>query len=812
MLIEVPDEPTQHEAQAGVRRALGDPSLELLVWLPDSETYVDAEGRPVAVPEESEDRAVTRIDYENRPVGAFVHDPALRERPDVLDEVAAAARVALEKDRSLRALRESETRSRAVLDALPDLMFRISRDGVYLDYRAPSESALYAPEVLGRTVHQRLPEIVADAIMDAGLRALAGDGVQTIEYELSFDGDVRDFEGRITASGENEFLYIVRDISERKRHEEQLQRERDLVRTVVDTAPTLFAGVDPEGRVVRFNRALERLSGRTDGRTVRGRPFWESFVAGEEAREFEHRFREDAASGEPREHESTFVGRDGARAAVLWSANPYRGEGGAARFLITGTNITERKEQERELRREGDFVTAVIDILPGLLAVLDLDGRVVRHNEALWEFEHAGEDEELHERPFWELFADADESAEVRDGLGAIAVGRSDAFEWESHVRRRDGDVRLVAWAARSLGENGGRYVICGGLDVTERQAQAEELERQRDFLNALANNTPSLLCLVDDEGRIPERATNTAFERLLQVNPVDVGGKIFWDTFAPPEELDEVRERIERVVAGEAPSEHDNHWLAADGTRPLIAWSCVPLPQLDERRLFLVCGVDITERQRQERELRLSRARLVEAGDAERRRLERNLHDGAQQRLVSLSLALRLAQARVHGDPIEAQELLEAARVELGHALEELRELARGIHPAVLTDRGLPAALENVTARSPIPVDLRIDEHRLPAPVEAAAYYVVSEALANVAKYAHATEVAVRIAREDGRAVVEVRDDGIGGADPARGTGLRGLADRVAALDGRLAVESRPGRGTWIRAEIPVAAEVAAP
>ncbi len=156
---------------------------------------------------------------------------------------------------------------------------------------------------------------------------------------------------------------------------------------------------------------------------------------------------------------------------------------------------------------------------------------------------------------------------------------------------------------------------------------------------------------------------------------------------------------------------------------------------------------------------------------------------------------------------PSGAGELLQAASEELTTALEELRELARGIHPAVLTDRGLGPALESLVTRTPVPVEVDAPlEERLPAPVEAAAYYVVSEALANVAKYANASQAAVRVSRANGLAVVEVEDDGVGGADPSRGSGLRGLADRVEALAGRLAVDSEPGRGTRIRAEIPCA------
>src|SRR3954454_14122150 len=205
--------------------------------------------------------------------------------------------------------------------------------------------------------------------------------------------------------------------------------------------------------------------------------------------------------------------------------------------------------------------------------------------------------------------------------------------------------------------------------------------------------------------------------------------------------------------------------------------------------------------------ELQTSRARLVEVSMGERRRLERDLHDGAQQRLVALSLQLGLAQRKLVSDPATGERLLDASTAELQRALEELRELARGIHPAILTDRGLGAAIEALAERAPLPVDLDpMPEDRLPAPVEAAAYFVVAESLTNVAKYSSAQHASVRVGREDGFAVVEVSDDGVGGADPTAGTGLRGLADRLAALDGRLEVHSPPGGGTVIRANIPCA------
>lgn len=204
--------------------------------------------------------------------------------------------------------------------------------------------------------------------------------------------------------------------------------------------------------------------------------------------------------------------------------------------------------------------------------------------------------------------------------------------------------------------------------------------------------------------------------------------------------------------------------------------------------------------------ELQGSRARIVEAGQKERQRLERNLHDGAQQRLVSLSLQLSLLQTELGEDP-RATEKLESARAEIAASLAELRELARGLHPAVVSGHGLEVALEQLVARSGVPVELTIDTGgRLPEALELAAFYLVSEALTNIGKYAGADAARVEVTRVPGQVVVEISDDGCGGADTERGTGLRGLADRVEALGGRLRIWSPVGEGTRVRAELPCA------
>jgi len=204
--------------------------------------------------------------------------------------------------------------------------------------------------------------------------------------------------------------------------------------------------------------------------------------------------------------------------------------------------------------------------------------------------------------------------------------------------------------------------------------------------------------------------------------------------------------------------------------------------------------------------ELRASRVRIVQAADAARRKIERDLHDGAQQRLVALALDVKLGRRQVEREPGSAAPLLERLGTELAEASPELRELARGIHPAVLTERGLAPAIDALAARAPVPVEVvEMPRERLPATAEATAYFTVAEALTNVAKYAQATRATVRLAAGDDTLVVEICDDGIGGADATAGSGLSGLNDRVGSCDGTLTVTSPPGEGTSVRAVLPL-------
>jgi PAS domain S-box-containing protein len=261
-----------------------------------------------------------------------------------------------------------------------------------------------------------------------------------------------------------------------------------------------------------------------------------------------------------------------------------------------------------------------------------------------------------------------------------------------------------------------------------------------------------------------------------------------------------------------------EDWFVRRDGTMFPVSYTSTPIETPSGAGL-VVAFSDIEDKLRAEQaardrdvaearaaDLRLARRRIIEAGDAARAQLERDLHDGAQQEFVSALIHLQMAERRQESDHLAARELREHAIELAGAGLAELRRLAAGLHPAVLTDRGLGPAVEHLAARVPLVVSvLETPRVRLPGPVEASVFFFVSEALTNAVKHAHAGEATVRIVSGDGELTVEVADDGVGGAQLEGGTGLRGLGDRIAALDGTLVLDSPPGCGTRLLARIPL-------
>ncbi|HEY7074767.1 MAG TPA: PAS domain-containing protein [Solirubrobacteraceae bacterium] len=373
----------------------------------------------------------------------------------------------------------------------------------------------------------------------------------------------------------------------------------------------------------------------------------------------------------------------------------------------------------------------------------------------------AGADDYLH-RPFTR----AELLARARAGLRA-AQQRADDALLKALMVNVPGAIYRSAWHANFT------------LELI-----SDEIERISGYpaANFLASNKRTILSIVHPDDR--ERVLAAVSESRESGRPFAVEYRIV----RADGELRWVLDRGQLVEAG------DRLWL--DGALFDIT---------DRRQAEEALRRREVEAARTE-ELRASRSRIVEAADAARRKIERDLHDGAQQRLVAMGLDVRVARARVEREPELAAPLLDRLAEDLQAASAELRELARGIHPAVLTERGLAPAIVALASRAPVPVEIvDVPEGRLPAAAETTAYFTVSEALTNVAKYAHASHATIRLASEDDSLVVEVRDDGVGGAQASAGSGLSGLADRVGACDGSLSVTSPPGGGTVVRAVLPL-------
>jgi PAS domain S-box-containing protein len=334
----------------------------------------------------------------------------------------------------------------------------------------------------------------------------------------------------------------------------------------------------------------------------------------------------------------------------------------------------------------------------------------------------------------------------------------------------------------------------------------ATELQVSRERYTAVLHAALDCVVAIDRHGHVVE--WNRAAERTFGWRAEEAIGRDMAELIMPAAVRAAHRAGLARNVAGAAPVMLDRRIEIVAVRRDGDEFPCeLTITRIAHPGDPVYFGYlrDITERHQADADLRASRARIVGAADDARRRIERDLHDGAQQHLVGIALTLRLARGKVRGSPGLAEELLDEVMDDLAVATVELRELARGIHPAVLTEGGLEPALTGLAGRAPMPVVIQAaPPGRLPAAVEATAYFVVSEALTNVARYAEASRALVSVELAAGRLVVEVRDDGGGGADADHGSGLRGLADRVAALDGRLVIESPPGGGTVVRAELP--------
>jgi PAS domain S-box-containing protein len=407
-------------------------------------------------------------------------------------------------------------------------------------------------------------------------------------------------------------------------------------------------------------------------------------------------------------------------------------------------------------------------------------------------------------KPLW--MVDAPEDANFPRADVARRSGLHAAFGFPLHSPRgvvgvmeffsrelREPDEGVLE-TMRELGSQVGQFVV-------RRQAE-EAVHASESRLQAMLEAALDAVVTMDHRGRVV--GWNHAAEAIFGYRTHEAVGQDMADLIVPPELRASHRKGLARYVETGRAAVLDRRLELTgrhkNGTEFPVELTITRIG-LPGPPTFTGYLRDISDRKRAEDELRASRARLVEVADAERQRIQRNLHDGAQQRLTAVLLSL----GRVRGSPGDRDALLDAAIEELAEGLQEIRELANGLHPAVLSERGLAAALEALTLRVPLPVDLETDFGRgLPEQVGAAAYFVVAEGLANVQKHAGASRVAVRVVAEDDRLLIEVSDDGAGGADE-EGGGLSGLADRIEALGGHLAVDSPRELGTRLHAELPV-------
>jgi PAS domain S-box-containing protein len=503
-----------------------------------------------------------------------------------------------------------------------------------------------------------------------------------------------------------------------------------------------------------------------------------------------------------------------------------------------------------------EFARVLTETTQALVCVLDAEGRILLFNDSCERAtgfrrdEVVGRDARDFVIPPEEAEAFGDVLAYIwRTGLSSPQVG---------HWVTKDGGRRLLAWSNKLMqtADGSNSYLVTTGIDLTEPASQPEgalvgDVEAKLAEIGRLAQEQRALrrvATLVASEAT-PERVFAAVSEESARVLEVD-GSAVFryegddTATVVGRHDRDDVGvfkvgDRIladDNTAIGRArdtglPARIDDYFaldtdvaklMIAVGYRSTVAapifvggvpWGAVGIAAVDdlppdsEARLMGFCelaSLAVASAQARE-DLQSSRARIVKAGDEQRRKLERNLHDGAQQRLVSLALTIRLARAKLPSDPDTLEPILAGAAAELDMALEELRELARGLHPAALTEQGLGPALEALGERLPVEVEVDALDDRLPDHVEATAYYICSEALTNVAKHAEASCAHVTFEKEGGILRFEITDDGRGGADPRDGSGILGLRDRAEASGGTLFVISPPGKGTVVTGTLPL-------
>jgi PAS domain S-box-containing protein len=469
------------------------------------------------------------------------------------------------------------------------------------------------------------------------------------------------------------------------------------------------------------------------------------------------------------------------------------------------------------------LLASILECVAQPVWVVDQEGRILFANPAAITTLGYGSVEELRGLPSHETihyrYPDgrpfpASECPMLRPRTTGETV-RSD----EDWFFRKDGTMFPVSYVSAPIDLPDGLGAVVAFSDIGERRrveeamrdaevaaARNDELAASERRLRGVLESAFDAIVSTDHKGRITY--LNGAAQRAFGHSMAEAAGKDLISLLVPARMQDahrgwwRARQREDREVLGR---DLETVAVHADGSEFPVEFALTRM-SLPGTAGYTAYYRDISERRRAERDLERARRRVIEAADGERRRIARDLHDGAQQALVNVAFNVELAAQQLRSDPDGAEESIGFARQAAQAGASALRELVAGIHPAILTSRGLAAAVESLTARLPVAVELgQMPKRRLDDAVEAGAYFVICEALTNVVKHARAERASVSAIIGDGQLLVTVADDGIGGADAGRGSGLTGLADRVAALDGALTVASRRGRGTTLSCRIPL-------
>jgi len=609
------------------------------------------------------------------------------------------------------------------------------------------------------------------------------------------------------------------DIEER-RQIEQVLRERDAVLASIEQP--VYVG-DDEGVIQYANAAAVRALGYDDA----------AELIGKEAHWLVHYKRPDGSHypieecplsrlreiGDTlRMDEDWWVRKDGSMIQIAYSAAPIQTPNGFG-IAIAFTDVTEPRRVEQVLRERDVILTTVDQPVylseGGVFKYVNPAGvKALGYDDASELIGKEGHWLVHHKRPDGSHYPIEDCPLEMSRLMGETI---HDAEDWWV---RKDGSTVPISYSATPTETEGGTGTIVAFRDISERKRAEEALRSSEEHLREILKGAHEAFVSMDSAGRI--RAWNPEAEGTFGWTESEAIGRVLADTIIPPRYREEHREGLERFLAAgqgrlldrriELEALHrDGHEFPVELTISAV--------QAGDGYVFNAFLHDISGRRTAERnarerevaearttEVRAAQRRIIEAADAARRQVARDLHDGAQQQFVNVVINLQRAQQKWTPEPGRARELLDTATQQASDGIDELRELAAGIHPSLLTTRGLLAAVEGLADRIPIPVEpLEIPEQRFPRAIEASVYFLVSEALTNVVKHARATRAGVRIAAA-GRLTVEVRDNGVGGAGGhPPGQGLAGLADRVAALDGTFTIRSEASAGTTLRAEIPL-------